>query len=147
MGSEGPGRDAGAGRGPEGGSPGDRTEGAEGLPLRSLEAKILLSAGLILAGIAVAGRYGMLPGAACGAAIAYGNFHLIRRILERAFAGGGAVGKGFAVQYAVKFLALAALVYLAVNSGRIDVLGFLLGLSALFLGVLLEGISRAGGIK
>jgi len=43
----------------------------------------------------------------------------------------------------LKFLALVAAVYLVVRSGRFDVLGFLLGLSSLFFGVLLEGLSSA----
>lgn len=115
--------------------------------LRPLERKILVSAGVILAGIAIAGRFRMLPGAAVGGAVAYANFFLVRKILEKAFAGDGEVRKGFAVQYALKFLGLAALVYLVVRSGRFDVLGFLLGFSALFLGVLLEGLSRAAGEK
>ncbi len=123
---------------------------ATGLSLRPLERRILLSASLILAGVAVAGAAGvasfsMLPGAACGAAVAYGNFFLIRKILEKAFSDGGAVHKGFVVQYAVKFLVLVGVVYLVVRSGRFDVLGFLLGLSSLFLGVLLEAVTRSMG--
>ncbi len=111
--------------------------------LRSLEINILVSAGVVLAGIAVVGRFAMLPGAACGAAIVWVNFYLIRKILEKAFAGGKTVGKGFVVQYVLKFLGLVAVVYLVVKSGWFDVLGFLLGLSTLFLGVLFEGLTRA----
>jgi hypothetical protein len=85
----------------------------------------------------------MLPGAACGAAIAFGNFFLIRKILEKAFAGDGAVNKGFIVQYALKFLGLIGVVFLVVRYGGFDVLGFLLGLSSLFLGVLLEALARS----
>ena len=118
-------------------------DGAGILTSRSLERKILLSAGVILAGITIVGRYGMLPGAACGGAIAYGNFYLIRKILGRAFSIEGGVRKGFVVQYVLKFLALVAAVYIVVRSGRFDLLGFLLGLSALIFGVLLEGVSRA----
>lgn len=118
-------------------------DGADVLSSRSLETKILISCSVILAGIAIAGRYGMLPGAACGGALAYGNFYLIRRILGRAFSVSGGIRKGFVVQYVLKFLALVAAVYLVVRSGRFDLLGFLLGLSALVMGVLLEGISRA----
>lgn len=125
-------------------SPGRDTE-QDGVSLRPLERKILLCAGLLLAGIALAGRYRMLPGAAVGGAIAFANFFLIRKILEKAFAGGGPPRKGFVVQYVLKFLGLAALVYLVVRSGRFDLAGFLLGFSALFLGVLLEGLSRAAG--
>ena len=43
----------------------------------SLETKILVSTAVILAGIILFGRYRMLPGATCGAAIAYGNFYLV----------------------------------------------------------------------
>lgn len=117
------------------------------LSLRPLEMKILVSAGVVFAGIAVAGRYDMLPGAACGGAIAYANVFLIRRILGKAFTEEGPVGKGFVVPYVLKVFGLAALVYLVVRSGRLDVLGFLLGFSALFLGVLLEGLSRAAGTR
>lgn len=111
--------------------------------LRPLENKILVSGGAILAGIAAAGKYGWLPGAACGAAIAYGNFYLIRKILEKAFAGGGTIRKGFIVQYVVKFLALVAVIWLVVRSRRFQAAGLLLGFSSLFLGVLLEGLARA----
>ncbi len=119
-----------------------------GLSLRSLERRILLSAGLVLAGIAVAAGVGaasfrMLPGAACGAAIACGNFFLIRKILEKAFLREGSVNKGFVVQYVLKFLGLVGIVYLVVRSGWFDVLGFLLGLTSLFLGVLLEAVARS----
>lgn len=120
----------------------------EGLSLRPMERKILLSAALILGGIAAAWAAGaaratMLSGAACGAAIAYGNFFLIRKILEKAFSGEGAANKGFIVQYVLKFLGLVGIVFLVVRSGWFDVLGFLLGLTALFLGVLLEALARS----
>jgi len=118
-------------------------DGTNLLASRSLETKILVSAAVILAGIILFGRYGMLPGAACGAAIAYGNFYLIRKILGKALSSEGGLKKGFVVPYFLKFLALVAIVYLVVRSGRFDILGFLLGLSSLILGVLLEGVSRA----
>ena len=114
--------------------------------LRSAERKILLSAAMVLAGVALAGRFRMLPGVAVGAAIAYGNFFLIRKILEKAFSG-GSIRKGFLLQYVLKFLALVAVVYLVVRSGWFDALGFLIGLSCLFLGILLEGLARAGSVK
>lgn len=129
-----------------GGAPGT-SEQADSVSLRPLETKILVSAAVILAGIAATGRFGMLPGAACGGAIAYVNFFLIRKILAKGFLGEGPAGKGFVVQYVLKFLGLAGLVYLVVRSGRFDVLGFLLGFSALFLGVLFEGLSRAVGAR
>lgn len=118
------------------------------LSLRSLERSILVSAALVLAGVAAAGAAGvasfrMLPGAACGAAIAWGNFFLIRKILERAFLGEGPVNRGFVVQYVLKFLGLVGVVYLVVRSGWFDVLGFLLGLTSLFLGILIEAVARS----
>ncbi len=120
------------------------------LPLRSLTNRILLSAGLILGGIGVAVAAGaanvsLLPGAVCGAAIACGNFFLIRKILEKAFSGGGTVTRWFVVQYALKFLGLIGVVYLVVRYGGFDLLGFLLGLSSLFLGVLIEALARSFG--
>jgi len=119
-----------------------------GVEIRSLERRILLAAALIFAGIAVAAiagvaRFRMLPGAACGAAIACGNFFLVRKILEKAFLREGEVDKRFVVQYAVKFLGLIGVVYLVVRYGGFDVLGFLLGLSSLFLGVLLEALWKS----
>ncbi|MBE0569838.1 MAG: ATP synthase subunit I [Deltaproteobacteria bacterium] len=121
-------------------------------PLRSLSRRIFLASGLILGGIALAAALGaadvsMLPGAACGAAIACGNFFLIRRILEKAFSGGGAVNKAFVVQYTLKFLGLIAVIFLVVRYGGFDVLGFLLGLSSLFLGVLFEALARSFDTK
>jgi hypothetical protein len=116
--------------------------------IRSLERRILLSAALILIGIAAAAAVGaasfrLLPAAACGAAIACGNFFLVRKILEKAFLREGAVNKRFVVQYALKFLGLIGIVYLVVRSGWFDVLGFLIGLSSLFLGVLLEALVKS----
>ena len=128
--------------GSEGGDAPDRSS------LRSLTNRILLSAGLILGGIGVAVAAGaanvsMLPAAVCGAGIACGNFFLIRKILEKAFSGGGTVTKGFVVQYTLKFVGLIGVVYLVVRYGGFDLLGFLLGLSSLFLGVLLEVLARS----
>jgi hypothetical protein len=128
-----------------GDAPGER-------PLKSLSRRIFLAAGLILGGIALAAAAGaanvsMFPGAVCGAAIACGNFFLIRRILEKAFSGGGAVGKAFVVQYVLKFLGLIAVIYLVVRYGGFDILGFLLGLSSLFLGVLFEALARSFDTK
>lgn len=126
--------------------PDDGAAGQSGtppLPLRSVELKILLSAAIILGLLVLLGRYKMIPGALCGAAIAVGNFFIMRKILEKAVTAGGTLGKGFAVRYVLKFLALIALVYLVIRSGWFDAAGFLFGLSALFLGILLEGLSRA----
>jgi hypothetical protein len=125
-------------------------DATDSLPLRSLTNRILLSAGLILGGIGVAvaagaAKVSLLPGAVCGAGIACGNFLLIRKILEKAFAGGGAVTKGFVVQYVLKFLGLIGVVFLVVRYGGFDLLGFLLGLSSLLLGVLLEALARSSG--
>ena len=117
--------------------------GDTGLSLRPVGRKILLCAGALLAGIAIAGRTRMLAGAAVGGVIAWGNFVLIRKILEKAFSGGGTVGKGFIVQYVLKFLGLVAVVYGVIRSGWFDAAGFLVGLSSLFLGILLEGIARS----
>jgi hypothetical protein len=116
--------------------------------IRPLETKVLLSGALILGGVAAAwaagfARAATLSGAACGAALAFGNLFLIRKILEKGFTDGEAVKKGFIVQYVLKFLGLVGLVFLVVRSGWFDVLGFLLGLSALFLGVLLEAVVRS----
>lgn len=127
-------------RGGEAGTPGENRDVPS---VRSLERKILAAGGLILVGITLSGRFGMLPGAAVGAALAWGNFFLVRRILEKAFSGSGPVRKGFIVQYALKFLALAGAVYLVVRSGRFDIPGFLIGLSALFLGVVIEAAFRS----
>ncbi|MGE5285365.1 MAG: ATP synthase subunit I [Actinomycetota bacterium] len=120
----------------------------DSLSLRALSNRILLSAGLILGGIAVAVAVGaanvsLLPGAACGAGIAYGNFFLIRKILEKALSGGGTVSRRFVVQYTLKFLGLIGVVYLVVRYGGFNLLGFLLGLSSLFLGILLEALARS----
>lgn len=126
-----------------GDAPPDGGAAAKALPLRSVELKILLSAAIVLGLLALLGRYRMLPGALCGAAIAAGNFFIMRKILEKAVGAGGTLGKGFAVRYVLKFLALVALVYAVIRSGWFDTAGFLFGLSALFLGILLEGLSRA----
>jgi hypothetical protein len=116
--------------------------------IRSLERRIWLASALILAGAAVAGSFGfasfrLLPGAVCGAAVACGNFFLIRKILEKAFLREGEVNKRFVVQYVVKFFGLIGIVYLVVRSGWFDILGFLLGLTSLFLGVLIEALWKS----
>ncbi|MCL2127992.1 MAG: ATP synthase subunit I [Treponema sp.] len=116
--------------------------------IRSLERRIWLACALILAGSAVAVGLGhagflLLPGVLCGAAVACGNFFLIRKILEKAFLREGEINKLFVVQYVLKFLGLIGLVYLIVRSGWFDILGFLLGLTSLFLGVLIEALWRS----
>lgn len=116
--------------------------------IRSLERRIWLASALILVGAAAAGVLGfasfrLLPGAACGAAVACGNFFLGRKILEKAFLREGEVSKRFVAQYVLKFLGLIGVVFLVVRSGWFDVLGFLLGLTSLFLGVLFEAIWKS----
>ena len=45
------------------------------------------------------------------------------------------------------FLGLIAVIYLVVRYGGFDILGFLLGLSSLFLGVLFEAVARSFDTK
>ena len=123
--------------------------------IRSLERRIWLASVLILAGVAAGGAFGfvsfrLFPGAVCGAVIACGNFFLIRKILEKAFLSDGEINKRFVVQYVLKFLGLIGLIYLVVRSGWFDILGFLLGLTSLFLGVLIEAVWKSfqpGGVN
>jgi len=116
--------------------------------IHSLERRIWLASALILAGITAAGLFGfasfrLLPGAVCGVILACGNLFLIRKILEKAFLHDGEVNKLFVVQYAAKFLGLIVAVFLVVWSGWFDILGFLLGFTSLFLGVLFEALWKS----
>jgi Na+/H+ antiporter NhaD/arsenite permease-like protein len=119
-----------------------------GNQIRSLERRIWLASVLIVAGAAAAGFLGfssmrLLPGAACGAVIACINFFLVRKILEKAFSRDGEISKRFIVQYVVKFLGLILIVFLVIRSGWFDVLGLLLGLTSLFIGIVLEVVYRS----
>jgi hypothetical protein len=115
--------------------------------VRSLERNILLGGAVAVAALLALGRFGMVPGALCGAGLAWLNFRFLRAILGKAFAEGGAERKRFAVQYLLKFLGYAALVFLAVRSGWFDVGGFLVGLSSLVAALLLEGLFKGLAVK
>ena len=126
----------------------DAREAPLGDTIRSLERRIWLASALIIAGAAAAGALGfassrIIPGAVCGAAFTCGNFFLLRKILEKAFLREGEISKRFVVQYIAKFLGLIGAVYLVVRSGWFDILGFLLGFTSLFLGVLVEAFWRS----
>jgi hypothetical protein len=110
--------------------------------VRSLERSILLCGAVAVALLLLLSRRAMVPGALCGVALAWLNFRFLRAILGKAFAEGGAARKRFAVQYVLKFLGYAALVYLAVASGWFSVGGFLVGLSSLVAAFLLEGLLK-----
>lgn len=125
------------------GPAGDREGAAEvEAVVRSLERTILLCGAAAVAFLLLLRRPAMVPGAVCGIALAWLNFRFLRAILGKAFAEGAPARKRFALQYVLKFLAYAALVFLAVRSGWFSVGGFLVGLSSLVAAFLLEGLLK-----
>lgn len=98
-------------------------------------------------------------GVAIGAAAMWVNFRWLRRIvagaLEAAARPPGAgpdgerpgrfVGPRLAVEFAVKFGALVALVYLLVRRTGVDVVGLLVGLSTVILAVVVEVLRHPQG--
>ena len=118
-----------------------------GNQILSLERRIWIAGVLTVAGVAVAWFMGyasmrVLLGAACGAAIVCVNFFMVRKILTKAFLENAEINKWFAVQYVIRFLVVAAILFLIVWSGWFDVLGLLIGLTTLFFGIILEVIYR-----
>jgi hypothetical protein len=78
--------------------------------------------------------------AAVGAGLALGNFFLYRWIGGRIVGGGIRKQSAFSVLLALKMSLLMGLVYLLIARHWVDPLGFVLGLSALVLGLLAGSI-------
>lgn len=92
----------------------------------------------------------MTAGVGIGAAAMWLNFRWLRRIVSRALteaagadAGEGPGGRGalaarLAVEFVLKFGALVALVYLLVRRTGVDVVALLVGLSTVFIAIVVE---------
>lgn len=80
-------------------------------------------------------------GVLLGGGIAILNFWLLRRIIQ-----GGLRSRenrpAFAISYVLKFTALAVVVYLIVCFHVVDALGFVIGLSTLFVSIALDGFMQ-----
>lgn len=112
----------------------------DGVSTRPLEKSVLLCGVVAVLGCGFFIGLEAVPGALCGAALAYVNILLIRVVLQRAYRESG-LGKAFLVRYMLKFFGLVAVVGLVIRSGRFDTAGFLFGLSALVGGIFLGGLS------
>ncbi|MCL2103234.1 MAG: ATP synthase subunit I [Syntrophorhabdaceae bacterium] len=114
--------------------------------VRSMERRIWLGCVLVFSGIAVAAAFGivsfnLLPGVACGAVIICVNFFLGRKILEKLFTS-KEIDKLFVVHYVLRFFGLAVVIFLVAQSGWFDMIGFLIGLTALLFGILIDVLWR-----
>ena len=69
------------------------------------------------------------------------NFRYLRKILEGAFSAAEIKKKGLAIKLPLKFFALIALIVLVILYGDIDIVFFLLGLSTVFLSILISQVS------
>jgi hypothetical protein len=77
---------------------------------------------------------------AVGAVIALGNFHIYRWVVSRITGGNLRKQSALSLLLAAKMIALMGLIYLLVARHWVDPLGFLVGLSALVLGLLAGSI-------
>jgi hypothetical protein len=71
------------------------------------------------------------------------NFRFLGKIMQNAFGGSSISKKELAVKLPLKFLVLIALVVLVVIFGNIDPIFFVIGLSTVFIAVLINQISIA----
>ena len=69
------------------------------------------------------------------------NFRFLRKILEGAFSAAEIKKKGLAIKLPLKFFALIALIVLVILYGDIDIVFFLLGLSTVFLSILISQVT------
>lgn len=75
---------------------------------------------------------------AVASAIVILNFRILRRILEGGFLQSVVQKKALIIALPLKFLALAAAVVIVLMYGSIDVVFFLMGLSTLFLAIIIS---------
>ncbi|MGH9529383.1 MAG: ATP synthase subunit I [Terriglobales bacterium] len=93
---------------------------------------IILGIGFTAAAWMVLG-WRIAAGFACGSAIAYVNFHLLKRVVgglvERTVASGNPQsGKGIIVRFVLRYLAVACAAYVILTSYPASLHGFLVGL-------------------
>lgn len=69
------------------------------------------------------------------------NFRFLRKILEGAFSAAEIRKKGLAIKLPLKFFALVALIVLVVLYGDIDIVFFLLGLSTVFVSIVISQVT------
>jgi hypothetical protein len=69
------------------------------------------------------------------------NFRFLRKILEGAFSAAEIRKKGLAIKLPLKFFALVALIVLVVLYGDIDIVFFLLGLSTVFVSIIISQVT------
>jgi hypothetical protein len=68
------------------------------------------------------------------------NFRFLRKILEGAFSAAEIKKKGLVIKLPLKFFALFALIILVIVYGDIDIVFFLLGLSTVFLSIVMSQV-------
>jgi hypothetical protein len=96
-----------------------------------------------IASIAVMRDFKYFFSFAVASAIMTLNFKFIGTIISRAFDGSSVKKAGLAVGLPLKFLALAGLVVLVIVFGNIDIVFFLIGLSTVFIALVINQISTA----
>jgi hypothetical protein len=77
---------------------------------------------------------------AVGSAVMTMNFRLLRKIIEGGLTKGTASKKGFLIKLPLKFLGLIGVVFVVVVYGDISVVFFLIGLSTVFLSIIISQI-------
>ena len=87
----------------------------------------------------------LAEGIAFGAAIALANWLVLRWIVGRVVGGQVRHKAGFGALVFVKMAALIGIVYQTLHAGWIDPMGFTIGFSALFLGVMLGAALYSSG--
>jgi hypothetical protein len=108
--------------------------------LRSIERKSLAAAcAMVLGSLAYRSVYITL-GVLLGGAISLVNFRLLWRIAEPAFRPTTKQHGMFALRFVVKMVGLLAVIFLVIYLGMVHIIGFVVGLSAVVVGIVLEGI-------
>ncbi len=94
-----------------------------------------------VAAIIIMREYRYVFSFAVASAIMTLNFRFLRKILEGAFTAAEIRKKGLAIKLPLKFFALVALVVLVVLYGDIDIIFFLLGLSTVFVSIVISQVT------
>ncbi len=110
--------------------------------LHSIERKSLAVACVLIIGSLMYRSVFISLGVILGAAISLLNFRLLWKIAEPVFRTGAMPRGKFALRFVVKMVGLLAAIFLVVYMDIVNILGFLVGLTTVVLGIVIEGIAH-----
>ena len=108
--------------------------------LLSIERKSLAVACALLLGSLAYRSVFITLGVFVGAAISLLNFRLLWKIAEPAFRAGAIPRGRLVLRFIAKMVGLLAAIFLVIYLDAVNILGFLVGLSTIVLGIIIEGI-------